>query len=370
MKKRILIVLADVGSGHRSAANALINASIEINYDYEIKSVDLFELADVQPFNTSNNTYSLISKNYFFEEVNNLFFRFFNTSLGSNLFTTYTVRLMYEECEKILREESPEVVISVHPIVNMIISAIKQRSALKFKYVTVITDLVTLFKGWADKNADIVFAPTLEAKEILLKEGVKESQIIAPLFPINPFLKKYRDKNLVLKELGFDERLPTVLVTGGGVGTYSLKKVVELLVARKDFYLIVICGKDISLKGFLEKKHKGNKSIKILGFVDNIQDYYNIAEIVVAKPGPATILEIELFNKKAIITKPIGEQEKGNVALALKSPKFRFIGSNWSILNQNIDELKNLRIDSFPSRSFEESITILKNLSRLFEKFS
>lgn len=101
----ILIVLADVGNGHRSAANALIQTFKNLNSEHDIKAIDLFELADVQPFNSSNDTYSLVSKNYVFEEFNNFLFKLFNTPIGSKLFSQYTTSLMYSECLKSLRKK-------------------------------------------------------------------------------------------------------------------------------------------------------------------------------------------------------------------------------------------------------------------------
>ncbi len=368
MKKKILIVLADVGNGHRSAANALIETFKTLNSEHEIKAIDLFELADVQPFNSSNDTYSLVSKNYVFEEFNNLLFKLFNTSIGSKLFSQYTTSLMYSECLKIIKEEDPDLIISVHPIISIIISSIKSRSDLKFKYVNVVTDLITLFRGWGSKVADLTFAPTVGAYHKLVEFGLEPSKIEYPYFPINPALKNKRSKKEIMDELGFNNNLPIITITGGGVGTVALKKAVRIIQKRKDFNLIVICGKSAELREELITKYKGDNNLKVLGYVNNIQDYFEVSEIIISKPGPATVLEIQLFNKKAIITKPIGEQEKGNIDLALESNKFKYIGNNWDLLNSSLDYLRNLEVEEVSiGRSFDESEIIVKRILELLD---
>lgn len=367
-KKKILIVLADVGNGHRSAANALIESFNNLKLEHEIKAVDLFELADVQPFNSSNDTYSLVSKNYAVEEVNNFFFRLFNTKVGFKLFSQYTTALMYKECNKIIKDENPDLIISVHPIVSIIISSIKKRSNLKFKYVNVVTDLITLFRGWGDQEADLTFAPTEGAFKVLTDFGIDPRKIEYSFFPINPKLEKTRVNEEILGEVNFNNNLPIVTITGGGVGTDSLKKAIKIILKRRDLNLIVICGKSEALRLELVNKYKDEDNIYILGYVSNIQDYFQISDIIISKPGPATILEIQLFNKKSIITKPIGEQEKGNVDYALESKKFRYIGRNWELLNRSLDELlTDATVENSSNRSFREAEMIIEKALHLLD---
>lgn len=67
----------------------------------------------------------------------------------------------------------------------------------------------------------------------------------------------------------------------------------------------------------------------------------SILDIVIAKPGPATILELQRLNKKVIFTAPIGYQEYGNVDYLLKNPNFRYVGKEYCKLKKVIEELLN-----------------------------
>ena len=62
-----------------------------------------------------------------------------------------------------------------------------------------------------------------------------------------------------------------------------------------------------------------NHDIKILGFTDKLKSLMSLADIVITKGGPATILELVSQNKPMIISHYIWEQEKGNVEYVLEN---------------------------------------------------
>jgi UDP-N-acetylglucosamine:LPS N-acetylglucosamine transferase len=366
--KKILILLADVGNGHKSAANALTEA-FQRKYpgEYEIKHLDLFEEADIEPFNTSNVTYSLVSKNRAVEGINNLLFGLVNTGVGYPFFKGYTLRMMLEESERLVMQENADIVISVHPIVSLILGGIKEKHQ-ELKTVTVITDLKSDFKSWADTTANLVVSPTSESVNILVQLGVDIKKIIYPLFPINPKLSEYRSKETVCNELNLDKDKPVIVMTGGGLGAHMLENGFKRLTERDDIQVILIAGKLETLRNQLEQKYKGNKNVRILGFVNNIHDYFNCADIIIGKPGPASILEMMLFDKKAILTRRIGAQEKWNVEYALRNPKFRYIEENWNILNDTVNELLAFtphEESNSQVRSFDECLKIVEAINNI-----
>jgi len=79
---------------------------------------------------------------------------------------------------------------------------------------------------------------------------------------------------------------------------------------------------------------------------------------------------MELFEKKAILIKPIGEQEKGNVGYALKESNFKYLGNDWSKLNETVQELLNIPTsikneNYLPRRDFNESKKIVDKIISL-----
>lgn len=365
MKKKILILIGDVANGHRSAANALTTSFEKLfPNDVDIETVDTFTVSpNTQPFYSADSTHLLISQNRYVEMIANTGFKFFNTEIGYDLFRWFAHNRLNKVISKTLEDEKPDIVISIHPIVSAALNEMKVKGDLTAKSVTVITDLITLFRGWADFSADLVFAPTHESVNILVNFGVNIKKIIYPLFPINPNMENAQDKEKVFSSLGLDSHKKTILLTGGGFGIESLKKAISNICKNfPELQLILIAGKNLSFKDYLEDKYKNNKNIKILGYVNNMQDFINISEIVIGKPGPATILEFEVFNKKAILTKKIGEQEIGNIEYARLNSNFIYIGEDWDKLEDAVKELLDKETIGQPKRSADECDQITKEI--------
>lgn len=368
--KKVLILIGDVANGHRSAANAVTESFKQLYpNDYEVKTIDLFTYLEIEPFNSADTFHKFISQNKFYEQINNIGLKFLNTQIGFPFLRSYLKKL-YEPTLELINEENPDLIISIHPITTTVLRELKLNNAIQVKTVSIITDLVSILRSCTDDRSELVFCPTSEAVSKLIRWGVDLKNIVYPLFPINPMLKNFRDRETVLKELNLDLTKQTVLLTGGGFGVKTLNKAIKkILKDHKNLQMIIIAGKNDSFKNYLLNEYGSNSSVAILGYVNNIQDYFNASDIVIGKPGPATVLEFEIFNKKAILTKKIGEQESGNIDYAKGNPMFRYIGEDWSKLDGAINELISLETrDGVKNsrRSFDECLEIVKEINKLF----
>lgn len=373
-KPKILFVIADVAAGHKSGAEAVHQAIEAIAPgQYNVKTIDLFKLADVQPFNSLDTFHTLVSQNRWFEKFLD-FWMWLTTSILPfyEIFYYYMQWKMLEDARSIIAAEKPDLVVSVHPFASMLLRGIKSKyPETSYKTATVITDLATFYRGWGDLKAEQVFVPTNEGIERVISFGVAPDKISGPVFPIKPGISNFREKDTVMAELGFSPKRKTVLITGGGLGLKSMLKVINDLVMDTDLQLIIIAGKLSFFRQQLEMRYKNIERVKVFGFVSNIQDYFNVADVIITKPGPATILEAELFNKQVILTRKIGWQETGNITYALQNPNFHYIGERWQQLKTMIDKLwdssaaKNVKIER---RRFDEAQIIAKKLLSLINK--
>ena len=360
-KKKILLAIGDVGYGHRAAANALAYI-FDQKYKDEVEHtiVDFFTRSRVSPFNTSDISYTVTSGSRILLQLSEIIWRITNTRFGFRVMKWFTVSKLYDAFLAIIEEESPDVIVSAHYYVSMVLEEIKTRNPNAFKSATIVTDLITLSRGWVDSTADFTFCPTKNGVSTLVKYGADIEKIIYPLFPINPKFKLMRRREEILTELGFELDKPTILITGGGVGNKSLAKAIKSLVKREDLQLIIVCGKNQDLEEYLTYQYKNRAGMKVFGYVDNMYDYMGASDIIFAKPGANTVMEILVVANKAILSKHIGEQERGNVSYALKSPKVRYIKRSMGKLKRTIDALLKAKINEFnfaevPRRHLDET---------------
>ena len=106
---------------------------------------------------------------------------------------------------------------------------------------------------------------------------------------------------------------------GGSFGAGNIKETLdELLSIDRDFQVIVITGRNESLKEKLEKKlaaHEDcyDKNILVLGFTNKMNDLLASVDVLVSKPGGLTTTEALLKDLPMIIPYYIPGQEEENL---------------------------------------------------------
>lgn len=364
--KKILIAITDAGNAHRVAAEA-IRETFKTLYpnQYEIDIVDMLKEADVEPFNTSDISYSLFSQNTFLDGLHVGLSRLLNTSIAFDLFKSYVIGRLKEPFKEIIKERDPDIVICNHPVPTIVLSEIKKEEGT-FKYVVTVLDLITFFRPLADLNADLITAPTEEIASKIATYGVPINKIYYPMFPFHPRLRKTRSKNAVAKELGIDAKKPIILITGGGLGLKTMKSGILQLASNSNLQLLIVAGKLKSFREELEEIYSTRSNIKVFGYVNNMQDYINAADIVIAKPGATTIMECDLLNKKAIFTKRVGHVEMGHDQYIKNNPRFRYIGNDWNSLPGLVEELLSFdQSNNLTTRNISESEDIVRKITSI-----
>jgi processive 1,2-diacylglycerol beta-glucosyltransferase len=153
----------------------------------------------------------------------------------------------------------------------------------------------------------------------LISQGVPPDRIKAHGLPISEKFNRPVNQELVLRNLGLKPGLPKVLVMGGSLGLGPMKSVIRKLdKLPQPFDIVAVTGKNEELKERLTRKgRKLRHHTTILGFVDNIHELMDVAEMVVTKPGGITTAEALVKRVPMIIINPIPGQEAKNTEFLL-----------------------------------------------------
>jgi len=267
------------------------------------------------------------------------------SKIFSEIVFVFSTLSLYFPTKKYLKEKKPDLVICNNGPTVRVVGMCKKD--LDFKYVITVPDLVSVNRWWADRRADIIFSPTNESDDIL-RSYCKQCNIVSPYYPLRhvPTYSKeeiVRIKGEVFKGYGFDVNKKTILITGCGMGTGNIVQGLMRYIRKHDYQFIIMVGRDKLLGKTLKLMLKGNSRIAIQGYTTAILDLFAISDVIVAKPGPATVLEIEKVGKKAIFTYPVGYQEWGNIEYLLKNPNFRYVGNRFDLIPEYIEELLPLK---------------------------
>ncbi len=338
--KKFLIVIGNAGGGHIACARATKDSIKRIKPESEVRIVDLFEFSRF----TSHYDYFyfLISRYKFLEFVYNVFYWLINEyPIASDLATFFTVRILYSPTIKLLDEYKPDYVICNNGLASKVLNRCKRDR--NFRYVVTVPDLISVARWFADSKADLIFSPTKEAL-LRLKIFCPECNVISSYYPLR-HVNRYSQKDTVglrehlFKNFSFDINRPTLLITGCGDGTRRIIAKLKSLIKSDKYQFIIMSGKDRELRDKLGENFCKRDNVYIQEYTTKILDFFAVSDLIIAKPGPATLLEIEKLGKKAIFTTPVGYQEFGNVEYILRNPNFIYVGDHFDNIPKEIEDL-------------------------------
>ncbi|MDQ6772294.1 MAG: glycosyltransferase [Candidatus Dormibacteraeota bacterium] len=221
--------------------------------------------------------------------------------------------------EQGLREADPDVLLSVHPLVNHVAWSAIRRSGRRRGLMTVITDLVDVHRGWAFPRADLVVVATEEARQSVIELQVPAARVSLLGLPVDPRFRPARlgEKATLRRGLGLEERRPTILVSGGGEGSGRLLDQVRALARTPEpWQVIAVCGRNEAARRRLARSRLATPTI-VLGFVDNMPELMRAADLLVTKAGPGAIAEALTTGLPLVLTSYLPGQETPNITFVV-----------------------------------------------------
>lgn len=313
----ILFAISDTGGGHRSGAVAIDAALQQLAGDGIRRDiVDILTSTGFPLVREAPDLYNQLSTRWL--PVFDLMYQLTDGPRRVDALTQFVYLSAHRNIVRVLEETRPNLVVSVHPLVNRLIGNARRTYRLSFRFVTVVTDLVTLHASWADPDAELCMVATEEGHDLLLRRGFPAQKLLRTGFPVHPKFAAYsRSRREARASLKVDLDPFTVLVTAGGVGSGQLRELVlELDRAYPELQLLVVTGKNAAL--LQELRSLGLRpSIHLYGFVNNMEELMAASDIVITKAGPGTLMEALVMRRPVIVTEAVGMQERGNIDFVL-----------------------------------------------------
>lgn len=313
----ILFGISDTGGGHRAGAVA-IDAALEELAGASVKRhvVDILASTGIPLLRDAPDLYDQLSTRWL--PVFDLMFQLTDGRHRVDALTQFVYLSAHRNIVRVLEETRPDLVVSVHPLVNRLIGNARRTYKLSFRFVTVVTDLVTVHAAWADPDAELCIVPTGEAYNLLRARGFPAEKLVQAGFPVHPKFAAYSGTRREARErLGIDLDPFTLLVTSGGVGSGQLRELVlDLDRAYPGQQLLVVTGKNAALRQELLSLGL-RPGIHIYGFVNNMEELMAASDIIITKAGPGTLMEALVMRRPVIVTEAVGMQERGNIDFVL-----------------------------------------------------
>jgi UDP-N-acetylglucosamine:LPS N-acetylglucosamine transferase len=313
----ILFGISDTGGGHRTGAVA-IDAALDrlIGSGATRHIIDILASTGIPLIRDAPDLYDQLSTRWL--PVYDLMFQLTDGRHRVDALTQFVYLSAHRNIVRVLEATRPDLVVSVHPLVNRLIGNARRTYRLSFRFVTVVTDLVTVHAAWADPDAELCIVPTREAYDLFRARGFPAEKLVQSGFPVHPKFAAYAGSRREARaRLGIDLDQFTLLVTSGGVGSGQLRDLVlDLDRIYPGQQLMVVTGKNAALRQELLSLGL-RPSIHIYGFVDNMEELMAASDIIITKAGPGTLMEALVMRRPVIVTEAVGMQERGNIDFVL-----------------------------------------------------
>lgn len=309
-RQRILFLFSDTGGGHRSAAEAIIEA-LERHYPERCEPVlvDGFKEYAPRPFDTLPEAYPKMVK---IPEAWGLGFRLLDGHRRGRALTAAVWPYVRSHFRQLISEQPADLIVSVHPLLTA--PVLKALGEDRPRFITVVTDLISGHALWYHRGVDLTIVPTVEARERAMECGLPPEKVRVIGLPVaDRFCRPAGDERELRRELDWPLDLPIVLVVGGAEGMGPIYETARSIARQPgEFGLAVVAGRNERLKRRLEKVD-WQVPTRVHGFERRIPEMMQAATLLVTKAGPGTITEALNSGLPMVLYSRIPGQEEGNV---------------------------------------------------------
>lgn len=319
---KILLLTVTAGYGHHATAKAL--ADLFEQRGAETKVVDVYEYISKVVRTAISQGYLLSSK--YTPELYRLFYA--TTSRNKEKLNKLNIVKIVNtlgafKFEHFVDNFEPDAIVCTHVLAAHLISEMKNRGMVDAPCIGVVTDYC-IHPYWEDVvNMEALVTASELITHAAIKRGIPKERILPLGIPIHPKFNQEISKEDACEQLGLDTERPIVLVMGGSMGYGNSRKLVKKILSLGiDCQILAVCGNNQRAYNrlmVLQEEYEGSCTIRVMGFVDNVEVLMSAADCIVTKPGGLTVSEAIAKGVPMILVNPIPGQEERNVEFLLNT---------------------------------------------------
>lgn len=290
-QKRILILTADAGFGHRSAANAVAAALHELyGSACEVEIANPLDDKRVPAVlrNSQDDYDKLVTAA---PKLWSLGYELSDGVAPAAVVDSALTVLLFEALYRLVNRVRPDTIVTTYPMYQAPLLGVATIRRRYIPLITVITDLVQLHAIWFSAAADLCLVPTEAARDLAIKHGLPPGKVEITGVPVDPRLRQRPDDiGHVRRELGWDPDLATALVVGSKRVGHVREVLRALNHAMLPLQLVVVAGGDEALYADLQAT-EWHLPVQVHNFVDHLPQMMHAADCILCKPGGLIVSE-------------------------------------------------------------------------------
>jgi processive 1,2-diacylglycerol beta-glucosyltransferase len=263
---------------------------------------------------------------------------------------------------KYISNTRPDIIVSVFPTWNPLISKLYKQSFPNRKFLVVVTDLIYAQGAWvAAPETDAVIVGNPETKSHLEAFAEHKGSIKVLGYPTQPILQETIERGPVLSKLGLDPTAFTVLYLVSVEASEEVQATITQLETQfPDDNIIVAAGRNEALLAKLSTKRPEHTAL--VGWTDAMPDFLRACDTVVSKAGGASVMECMTLGRPMVITRAVTGEEgnaeivrKYGYGIVLENHEASTIGNGVASIKSDYTAYSN-RLKTFPYRNATDTI--------------
>lgn len=319
MDSKVLILSANYGDGHAQVSRALA-AQLKTQGLEKVKLMNLME--------QSHPLIDSISRQFYLKSYSTapsiygwLYHQTKNLPLESKR-ARWLHSFGLHKMKELLEQEKPDLLIHTFP--GSAAAELKRKGGLSIPIFSVLTDF-SFHQRWIHHKIDRYFVATEELKEEIASAGENPEKVVVSGIPIRSDFERERSAEPIIEKYHLDSSKPILLILAGAYGVSSdVKKLCKDLRHATDIQVILICGKNQALEEDMRRRLEDVEHFRVMGYVDHLDEFMQVATCLISKPGGVTISEALANGLPLCFFPPVAGQEEEN-ALFLEKKEVAFI---------------------------------------------
>ncbi|MGH9470065.1 MAG: MGDG synthase family glycosyltransferase [Terriglobia bacterium] len=301
---KILILTISHGAAHRRAAEALQAAFAELRPELRVELIDTLQYC-TRWFRAYYDSYALPMRYWpsLWNRIEDYQHRQTSTSPG----------WLYEHggrpLFRYLEAQRPEVVIATEVGVGEMAALYKRRSRARFFLVAL--ELMDFNRAWVQPEFDLYPVVHADLGSELEAAGAPRERIATCGMPIHPVYAQLPERASARERLGLRADLALLLVMFGGTGFGHPKRIMAVIEkVHAPFQAAFISGRNEALEQELRQRVDGLPNARVLGWVDNMHEWMVASDLLLSKPGGATLMEAAACELPLLVFDPLPGNER------------------------------------------------------------